>query len=175
MAVKKQWYEVVSPPMFGSKVIGETLSADAKGLIGRKMDVSLVELSKDFSKFYFKVTFQVDRIEENKAVTKLVGQECMRERIYRMVQRHGRKVEVVQDVTTKDGINVRIKTVFMLIKRVGSSTKEGARKAARDMIISKVISGDIQHTVRKECSKVYPIGSLEIRKTEMVREKVAAA
>lgn len=187
MAVKKTWYEIVSPKIFGSKQIGETLSADPKQLIGRTMDVNLMEISRNYSKFYVKVKLQIESVEGNRANTKLVGHEVMRERVYRMVQRHGRRVDAVQDVTTKDGVNMRIKTVFMLIKRVGTSTKDATRKMARDLIeeaaskmtfdelINTIITGDLQHKIRKECSKVYPLGSIEIRRTELVKEKVAAA
>ena len=94
-----------------------------------------------------------------------------------MVQRHGRRVDVVQNVVTKDGKKVCIKTVFMLIRRVGKSSKDAARKTAKGLIeeaaksmtfedlISNIISGDLQHKIRRETTKVYPIGSIEIRKT----------
>ena len=185
MAIKKQWYEIMSPKLFGEKVVGETLAVDPKNLIGRKVAVSLMEVSRNYSKFYIKLDLQIDRVEGGKAFTKFVGHDIMRERVYRMVQRHGRRVDVVQDVTTKDGKKVRIKTVFMLIKRVGKSTKDAARKMAKDMVddmakemtfeemINSIIAGDIQHDIRKECTKIYPIGSIEIRKTEL--EKAVAS
>lgn len=186
MAVKKQWYEIMAPKMFGSAVIGETLAADSRQLVGRMIDISLVDISRNYSKFYVKVRLQIDSIDGNKAHTKLVGHDCLRERIYRMVQRHGRRVDAIQDVVTKDGVNVRVKTVFMLIKRVGTSTKDAARKLARDIIegtakqstfeqfINSIIAGDLQHKLKKECSKVYPVGSIEIRRTELVKEVTAA-
>ena len=187
MAVRKQWYEIIAPEIFDSKIVGETLAADPRQLVGRVIDVSLIDVSSNYSKFYVKVRLQITNIDGNKAVTKLVGHECMRERVYRMVQRHGRRVDAIQDVTTKDGIHLRVKTVFMLIKRVGASTKDATRKLMRILIeeaatksnfddfMNAIISGDLQHKVRKECSKVYPIGGIEIRRTELVKEKVAAA
>ncbi len=187
MAVRKQWYEITAPEMFDSRVVGETLAADSKQLVGRIVDISLMDVSNNYSKFYVKVRLQIASVEGNKALTKLVGHECMRERVYRMVQRHGRRVDAVQDVTTKDGVKLRVKTVFMLIKRVGTSTKDATRKLMRGLIeeaasksnfddfMGAIISGDLQHKVRKECSKVYPIGGIEIRRTELVKEKVAAA
>ena len=33
MAIKKQWYEIVAPEMFGSAVVGQTLAADPKYLL----------------------------------------------------------------------------------------------------------------------------------------------
>lgn len=187
MAVKKSWYEIVAPEMFGSSVIGETLAADSRQLVGRMMEVSLIDISRNYSKFFVKVRLQIDRVDGSKAHTKLVGHDVLRERVYRMVQRHGRRVDSIQDVTTKDGVKVRIKTVFMIIKRVGESTKRAARKLAREMIdeaaskstfeelINAIIAGDLQHDIKKQCSKIYPIGSIEIRRTELVAEKKVAA
>ena len=187
MAVRKQWYDIVAPDIFGNKVIGETLAADPRQLVGRVIDASLMDVSNDYSKFYVKVRLKIENVDGSKALTKLVGHDCMRERVYRMVQRHGRRVDAIQDVTTKDGVKLRVKTVFMLIKRVGTSTKDATRKLVRDKIdeaasksnfddlMSAIISGDLQHKVRKEASKVYPVGGIEIRRTELVKEKVAAA
>ena len=186
MAVKKTWYEIVAPEMFGGKPIGETLAADSRQLVGRKIDVSLMDISDSYSKFFVKVRLRIDKIDGNRAYTKLVGHDVLRERVYRMVQRHGRRVDAIQDVVTKDGVHVRVKTVFMLIKRVGSSTKDATRKLTRELIeeaaakstfeefVNAIISGDLQHKLRKDASKVYPIGSIEIRRTEII-EKVSAA
>jgi len=180
MAIKKQWYEIIAPKMFGEKVVGETLAVEPKQLIGRKIETNLVELSNDFSKFYVKLHFQISSVDGNKAYTKLVGHNVMRERIYRMVQRRVRRVDVIQDVVTKDNVNIRIKTVYVLIKRVNSSIKTATRKTARAYIdkvaketdsedlMNMIIAGDLQREVRKEINKIYPAANLEIRKTEIM-------
>ena len=183
MALKKQWYEIISPKAFGEKVLGETLSSDPKNLIDRRMAVSLLELSRDYSRFYMKLIFQVDDVQGNKAHTKLVGHDIMRERIYRMVQRRVRRVDVIQDVRTKDDLKVRLKTVFVLIRRVGTSIKSATRQKAKEIIeaevkektfediVRSIISGDLQQLVKKECSKISTIGNIEIRKSEIIPEK----
>ena len=103
----------------------------------------------------------------------------MRERIYRMVQRRVRRVDCIQDVVTKDGKNLRVKTLFVLIKRVNTSTKDLTRKRVKeamaktasennlDDFIRMIIKGDLQKAVRKGVSKLYPIGDLEVRKSEV--------
>ncbi len=183
MALKKQWYEIISPKAFGEKTLGETPAADPKSLIGRRIAVSLLELSRDYQKFYIKLLFQVDSVQGTKAHTRVVGHDIMRERIYRMVQRRVRRVDAIQDVTTKDGAKVRIKTVFVLIRRVGTSIKSATRKKAKEIIdasakektleelIQMMILGELQQTIRKECSKISPLGNIEIRKSEIVPEK----
>lgn len=183
MALKKQWYEIVAPKLFSEKVVAETPAVEPKHLVGRKLEVSILEFMKDYSKFYIKLIMQIDRVEGQKAYTKLVGHDIMRERIYRMVRRYGRRVDVIEDVKTKDGINVRIKVVFVLIKRVGKSKKDITRAVARqkikDMIsvltfeelMNMILSGELANEIRKEASKAYPIAAIEIRKTEVIEDK----
>ena len=100
-----------------------------------------------------------------------------------MVQRHGRRVDVVQDLKTKDDVTVRIKTVFMLLKRVGTSMKDATRKVAREAVadmvpkmtfeqlMNAVVNGELAGQIRKTCNKIYPVASIEIRKTEVLPEK----
>ncbi len=183
MAVKKQWYEIIAPKMFGEKVVGETLAADPKQLIGRKINVSLMDMSRDFAKFYLKMSFRVVSVEGMKAYTKFVGHDIMRERIFRMVQRRLRRVDCVQDVTTKDGQKLRVKTVFVLAKRVGTSLKDATRKKCREVVekaatentledfVKLIIAGEVQNRVKQDCYKIYPIGGIEIRKSELFEEK----
>ena len=183
MALKKQWYEIIAPPMFDEKIVGETLAVEPRHLIGRTLQVSLVEVIRDYSKFFIKLDLQIDRVEGQKAYTKLVGHDVLRERVYRLVQHHGRRVDVIQDLTTKDGVMVRIKTVFVLLKRVGTSMKDATRKVARakieeivkeltfEELIRSIINGEIQNEVRKAASKTYPVASIEVRKTEVLHEK----
>jgi small subunit ribosomal protein S3Ae len=179
MAVKKQWYDIFAPKMFGEKIVGETLTVDPKYLMGRTIGVSLMEVYKNTQKFYIRLLFQVDRIEGNKAYTKLVGHEVMRERVYRMVQRHGRRVDCIQDLVTKDGKKIRVKTVFMLVRRVGTSMKSDTRKFTSEYVakvvsennledlMKHILEGNIQEKIRRDCSKLYPVSVVEIRKTEI--------
>jgi len=183
MALKKQWYEIVSPKMFGEKVVGETLAVEPKQLIGRILEVSLLEVVRDYSKFYIKLNLQIDRVDGQKAYTKLIGHDTMSERISRMVQSYGRRVDVIKDTTTKDGVHVRVKVVFILLKRVGTSMKNATRKIADEELgktvpnmtfedlMNSIIKGELHNRIRKACSKVYPVASIEIRKTEVLHEK----
>lgn len=188
MAVKKQWYEIVTPKAFGAAVVAETLAADPKQLIGRTINVSLMEISRDYSKFYVKLKLQVDNVEGNKAMTKFVGHNVMYERIYRMIQRHMRRVDVIYDTKTKDDKNMRIKVVFVMLKRVNSSIKSAARKVVNELIdkvakendmekfVNIMITGELQKMIKKDVSKIYPVGNVEIRKSELqeIRQKLAA-
>ena len=77
MAVKKTkskaWYTIISPEMFGSREIGKTTAADPDYLKGRKITVSAMEVSNNFSKYYLKFKLRVDRIEGERVFTSFDG------------------------------------------------------------------------------------------------------
>ena len=183
MAVKKQWYEIISPKMFGSKVLGETLSIDQKYVQDRVIEITLMELSKDYSKFYLKPRFKVNKVEGNKAHTLFIGHTIMRERVSRMVQRRARKVDVVIDSETKDGVKIRLKSIVILLRRVGTSVKDSCRAKSKELIkktieentlenlIKLIINGEIANNVKKQCKKISPIRDVEITKSELLKEK----
>ncbi len=186
MAVKKQWYEIIAPKMFDEKTIGEALAADPRELMGRTIETSLAELDRAMTKFYMKLKFQVTRTEGSKAYTEFVSHSVMYERIYRIVQRHMRRVDCIQDITTKDGKRIRVKTIFVIARRVNTSLKKATRHAAEELVekavqnytleelINAILDDELQQSIRKELNKIYPVSVVEIRKTELLPEKKAA-
>ncbi|MBI4019346.1 MAG: hypothetical protein HY364_03765 [Candidatus Aenigmarchaeota archaeon] len=183
MAVKKQWYDIVTPKAFGEVVVGETLAADPKFLLGRTLNVSFAELSNDFGKYYIKAIFQIEATEGQKAKTKFIGHECMRERLYRMVQRGSKKVEAIQDVETKDGMPIRVKSIIILRSNAGTSVKNAARNAMKETVIAvaketeaekfigMMLAGELQAKLRQECKKITPVINVEIRKSEVLGQR----
>ncbi len=133
MAIKKQWYEIVAPKLFDEKKIGETLSSDPKRLVGRTVSVSLADITGDYSKFYIKLLLRIVSVDE-KAHTEFIGHECMHERIYRMIHRYMRRVDCMHNVVTKDNRKLRVKIVFVLVKRVNTSIKNSARAGTKKLI-----------------------------------------
>ncbi|MBS3056385.1 MAG: 30S ribosomal protein S3ae [Candidatus Aenigmarchaeota archaeon] len=184
MGIKKDWYEIVSPKLFGSKVIGMTLSVDPRYLKARTIQANTIDLMNDYSRFFIKINLQIENIEGNKAYTKFIGHECMRDRVARMVQRKTRKVEIIEDVKTKDDVRVRIKTLVILSRRVNTSIKSKTRhkvaeivqqKAAEtkfDDLIMSMISGSLQKYIKDTVKKIYPISGVEIRKSEVLIDRI---
>ncbi len=180
MAIKKLWYEILAPAQFGEKPIGESLAAEPKQLIGRVVKLALSDLGNEFQKFYIKLVLKVVDVEGTRAKTQIVGHDCMYERIYRMVQRRARRVDCIQDTKTKDGRKLRVKTVLIIPRRVGTSIKDSVRARLREVVdkevsaltfeefINAIINDKIQQSVRAECKKIYPIGQVEVRKSELL-------
>ena len=179
MALKKQWYEIVAPEMFGSRVIGETLAAEDKSLLGRVIETSLLELMKNYQRFFVKLRFRVEKIEGGRVYTKFIGHACTSETAYRIVQRRTCKVDCIQDVVTEDGVKIKVSTVAVLSRRVKTSIKNSTRKFVREMIseyasgsesgkfIDSVIKGELQGKIRRACNRIYPLSNIEITKTKL--------
>ncbi len=182
MAIKKEWYEIVAPKFLGEAVVGETLTANPKILKGRTVEVSLMDITNDFSKFYIKLKLQVTDIDGKRLYTKFVGHDILKEKIYRMVLRRRRRVDSIDLVHTKDGKTVRIKTIAIVLRRtktaikdavrakISQMVKEAAEKHTIEELIKSVLDSELQRHLRDELKKIYPVGQVEIRKSEIIEK-----
>jgi len=175
---KKDWFLIIAQP-FG-KEVGKTLAEEADQLIGRRISVPLVELINDFNKYYMKFYFRIKKIEGNNAIAEFDGSECLRDYISRMIVRRVRRIDVIQDLKTKDGRKIRVKSLVVVSKRVKSTMEKTIRKKVETLMeeevknstleefIQKIISDEIKNKAIKGVSKIYPVRHFEIRKTEVL-------
>ena len=176
----KKWFTMVAPPYFGSKEIGETLASEPQALIGRRVTIPLVQLTEDFSKYYLKITFRIKKVEGERAFTEFDGLECTRDYIARMVVRRVRRIDAVQDLETKDGKKIRVKTITIISKKAKSSMEKAIRKKVEELVknwvesltleefLKKVISDELKKKMVEEVNKIYPVRHFEFRKIEML-------
>ena len=183
MPVKKQWYQIIAPKMFGSKEVAQTLSVDESYVKNRIMESTLLELSKEFSKFYIKVKFKIDKVEGTKAYTKFIGHDVMRERVSRMVQRRTKRVDSVVDCETKDGVGIRLKSIIILNGNVSSSIKSKTRHTCNEVLqkgvkkmdfedaVKEIINGKLSLEIKKTCGKFSSVKDVEICKSELLKQE----
>jgi len=99
----KGWYTILAPKMFKERIIGETPVGDPKTLMNRRLDVHLINLIDDLSKYYIKIFFKIKEIKEDKAYTEFDGLECLRDYISRLIRYGITRIDTIQNLTTKDG------------------------------------------------------------------------
>jgi ribosomal protein S3AE len=174
----KEWYVLLAPKLFKEKEIGETPVGDAKSLMGRKVDVYLINLIDDLSKYYIKFYFKVNEIKENKAYTEFAGFECLKDYISRMIRYGIKRIDMVQDLTTSDKVKLRVKTITITSKKmkrnveielkkfVEEKTKKLIETNTLNEFIEKAINDTLKNSVLNEGSKIYPVRVFEIRKVE---------
>ncbi len=178
-AKSKDWYNILAPDFFNKKEIGKTLASESKLLLGRKIAVSAVQLTNDFNKYYLKLIFKITQVNGKNALTEFYGSECLRDYISRLVVRRVRRIDTVQDLITKDGRKIRVKTITVIPRRANSSIQKSIAKKIRELVgeivsnstleeFAKNLLGDeVKNKIIKEARKIYPIRHFEFRKTEV--------
>ncbi|MCL2296016.1 MAG: 30S ribosomal protein S3ae [Methanomassiliicoccaceae archaeon] len=177
----KEWYNVHAPKMFNEIVIGETPAADPELLIGRTAEVTVQDLTGDYSKMHIKLKFKITGSDGHEAKTTFVGHDLTSDYVRRLTRRKKTKTDHVVDVTTFDFFVLRIKTMSIAERRIQSSQEEGMReiigitlnqmaeKMTLSDMVKAVISGELAKDLVKACRVVIPIKRLEIRKTEVLK------
>ncbi|MFQ6050577.1 MAG: 30S ribosomal protein S3ae [Candidatus Hydrothermarchaeota archaeon] len=178
----KKWYKIISPETFGSTPIGETPSDDPSKLIGRVVEVTLHELTGDFSKSYVKLRFEINEVRGDKAYTKFIGHSLARDYIRSLVRRGSSKVEGITDVFTKDQYKIRVKGLVFTTRRTKTSQERLIRKKMFETVekiaqerpfkqfVQEVVLGKLSADVYKAALKAYSLRSVEIRETEVLAE-----
>lgn len=178
----KEWYNIHAPRMFNETVIGETPSVDPEGLVGRKVEVTVQELTGDFSKMHIKMTFQITGSDGHEAKTEFIGHSFTSEYVRRLTRRKKTKTDHVVDVTTADGFRLRIKTMCIADRRIQASQEDAMRGKIKEFleayaaenkladIVKAIIDGNLSRDTAKACHVIIPIKRIEIRKTEVLRK-----
>jgi small subunit ribosomal protein S3Ae len=176
----KEWYKIQAPMMFNQALLGETPSSDASTLIGRTAEVTVHDLTGDFSKMHVKLKFRVTDVRGFEAHTIFVSQDLTSDYIRRLTRRKKTKTDHVIDVITKDGYKIRIKPMSITDKRIQASQETAVRtlmtndlqSLAKEMTISDlvkhIISGELAKRLSTVSKVIVPIKRVEIRKTEVL-------
>ena len=175
----KQWFSVIAPKVFNEMELAKAMGIDEDSLMNRRIGLSVMELTNDFSKYYMKFYFKIKKVEGDKAFSEFNGSECMRDFISRMVLRRARRIDTVQDLVTKDGKKITVKGI-MISRRIKSNVEKAIRARIKEMIksevenltldefIRKILSDEMKNKILKECRKIYPVRNFEIRKTKVI-------
>ena len=176
----KEWYKIHAPRMFNEAEIGETPSADPEYVIGRTAEVTVQDLTGDFSKMHIKLKFKVVSVDGYDAKTAFIGHDLTSDYVRRLTRRRKTKTDHVVDVVTKDGFTYRIKTMSIAERRIQSSQEDGMRRIIAETlvqigqertlseIVKDVVSGDLAKELARACRIVIPIKRIEIRKSEVL-------
>src|SRR3989449_6602427 len=165
----KGWYSLLASEMFNRQVIGETPAEEPGKVVGRITEVTVQDLTGDFSKMHIKLQFKVHDVRGNEAHTMFVGHDTTSDYIRRLTRRKRTRTDTVVNATTKDGWRIRIKPMAITDRRIQGSkqkvireimqkgiTTMAARSTVGDMVKS-VISGDMAKEAAAACKPIHPI------------------
>ena len=182
----KAWYMVIAPPFFGNVELGAVPAEEQERLIGRVVEVTLYDITGDFSHQYLKMFFQVNEIDGKTARTLFKGHEYSRDYLRSLVRRRTTKVDGLFNLTTKDGYKLRIAVSALTLSRIKTSQEkiirnimdkvinERAAALTIDQFVQEMVLGKIASDVYNEAKKVAPLRHVGIRKSKLVAQPVQA-
>ncbi len=175
----KVWYNLLAPEMFNKQLLGETPADEPTKIVGRVTEVTVQDLTGDFSKMHIKLQFRVSHIQGQDALTQFVGHDMTSDYIRRLTRRKRTRTDLVVDVVTKDNWNVRVKPMAITDRRIQTSKQRVIRaimsKAVADVaakqsigeFVKGIISGDLAKTIALGCKPIHPVSRVEVRKSEV--------
>ncbi len=175
----KAWYNLLAPEMFNKQLLGETPTDTPDKLIGRITEVTVQDLTGDFSKMHIKLAFRVSHVQGQDALTQFVGHDMTSDYIRRLTRRKRTRTDLTVDVTTKDNWKIRVKPMAITDRRIQSSkqrviraimAKTVADTAAKQSVgefVKGIISGDLAKSIAMGCKPIHPVSRVEVRKSEV--------
>ncbi|MCS7142706.1 MAG: 30S ribosomal protein S3ae [Aigarchaeota archaeon] len=162
----KREYVIMSPEYFGKRELGTTVTDDPGKLVNRTVQVSLYNLTDDFSKQYLLIKFKVIRVRDSIAETVFYGHEYGREFLRSLVRRGTSKIDGYYNLETVDGGKFRVQsTVFTYrVLRRGKRTqirhvmervlKETASRLTFDQLAQELVLGKTASDIYNSITKI---------------------
>ncbi|NVM27356.1 MAG: 30S ribosomal protein S3ae [Candidatus Helarchaeota archaeon] len=188
----KNWFSVYSPDFFGSVEIAQIPSS--ADVLGRTIETTLYDITRDFLQTHIKMYFKVDKIEGNNAHTKFWGHDFTRDYLRSLVRRTTSQIKGIFNIFIKADksdsagtYKIRVTAVVFTQKRAKTSQQKAIRTIMQQIIeeksqqltykefIQECILGKLGSDIYNEAKMIYPIRKSEIMKTKIVTEPVASA
>ena len=149
---EKKWITVNAPDSFNNVPIAYIPITDDENASGRVLEVTLYDILKgDPSQHQYKIYFQLDKVEDEKASSIFKRFEYSKEFLRSLVRRGSSKVNFIIDVKTKDGYVFRIKVIALTHRQLNTSRKHALRLIARDIIQKTIPEMTIDQFVQATC------------------------
>ena len=149
---EKKWITVNAPDSFNNVPIAYVPITDDENAPGRVLEVTLYDILKgDPSQHQYKMYFQLDKVEGEKASTIFKRFEYSKEFLRSLVRRGSSKINFIIDAKTKDGYIFRIKVIALTHRQLNTSRKHALRLIARDIINKTVPEMTIDQFVQATC------------------------
>ena len=179
---EKSWYTIKTPVNFEDKEIGETPAKDPELLIGRGVELTMRELTGDFSKQQIKLRFEIDNVAGEVANTKFTGHKTTTDYVRSMIRRGTSRIDASTIATTKDGRKVKLQVLAVTVRRAKSSQQRYMRKVIEDLLveaaaeksfddlIKSVVTGKLASEIYHNAKKIYPLKRVEIIKSKVIKQ-----
>ena len=149
---EKKWVTVLAPDAFNNIPIAYIPVTSDETAKGRVLEVTLFEILKgDPSQHQYKLFFQVDKVNQEKATTIFKKYEYAKEFLRSLIRRGSSRINFILDAETKDGYIFRIKMLALSHRELNTSRKHALRLIAKDVIEKTVRNMTLDQFVQASC------------------------
>ncbi len=149
---EKRWITVNAPESFNVVPIAYVPITDDENAVGRVLEVTLYDILKgDPSQHQYKMYFQIDKIDGEKASTIFKRFEYSKEFLRSLVRRGSSKINFIIDIKTKDGYIFRVKVIALTHRQLNTSRQHALRLIVRDVINKTVPEMTVDQFVQATC------------------------
>lgn len=179
---EKKWVTVYAPDSFNNIPIAYIPITGDEHAKGRVIEVTLFDILKgDPSQYQYKIYFQIDKVDGEKATTIFKRYEYAKEFLRSLIRRGSTKITYITECKTKDGHIFRIKVIALTHKQLNASRMHALRLIARDVMNKTIPQMSIDQFVQATCygkinsdimaaaKKVIRIRHVGLEKVKLVR------
>lgn len=178
---KKHWVKIMAPQEFDSGVLGETITAEPKNLIGRKLDVNLFTITRDLKKQNSNLGFIINDVKEGQVTTELYKYYISLSYLRRLVKNSKDKIEDSFIAETKDKVKVRIKPIMITKRKTSKSILTNLRLTSRNLLtkylsetnftefVKEIVMGRIQVRLKHNLKTIYPLSLYDLKSAEKLK------
>ena len=149
---EKKWVTVSAPDSFNNVPIAYVPITDDENALGRVLEVTLYDILKgDPSQHQYKMYFQINKVEGDKAATIFKRYEYSKEFLRSLIRRGSSRINFIIDIKTKDGYVFRIKVLALTHRQLNTSRKHALRLIAKDVINNTIPQMTVDQFVQATC------------------------
>ena len=181
--IKKKWIKITALRPFNDQYIGETLSPDAESAIGKRINMSLMNLTNDPKRQNIRILFEITKTYKDGVAAEMIGYSLVASSIKRFVRRNYNRIDESYTLNTKDNKKVIIKPILLtrgltkgsVSKTIRKLTKEflsgAVSKLSYEELTSALLHYNIQKELRNHIKKTYPLKVCEIKVMRLEKPK----
>ena len=176
----KMWYRLHAPSMFNYAIMAHTPADSPEVVNGRVTEVPLEQLTGDFNQKNFMIKFRVHETRGNNAFTSFDGHRLTSDYKRALTRRRNSRIDCNFVLNLQDNVQIRIKPIIMVDKRIKKSQEKMLRAVAHKYIednlsklslseaLKKIYSGDLNKEVATALKTTYPTKRVEISKISVM-------
>lgn len=149
---EKRWVNVYAPDSFNNVPIAYIPITSDENAKGRVIEVTLFDILKgDPSQHQYKMYFQINKVEGEKATTIFKRYEYAKEFLRSLIRRGSSRITFMLEAKTKDGYIFRIKVLALTHRKLNTSRKRAFRLIAKDVMEKTIPQMTIDQFVQATC------------------------